>query len=62
MGAGSQSRCNRLLPGLGFRNRSRHEMGARPSLRTRSWCMARFGSRARNGKRFAWLVFLRYGC
>ena len=25
MGAGSQSRCNRLLPGVGFRNRSRHK-------------------------------------
>ena len=25
MGAGSQSRCNRLLPDLGFRDRSRHK-------------------------------------
>ena len=25
MGAGSQSRFNRLLPDLGFRNRSRHK-------------------------------------
>ena len=25
MGAGSQSRCNRLLPGVGFRDRSRHK-------------------------------------
>ena len=25
MGAGSQSRCNRLLPGIGFRDRSRHK-------------------------------------
>ena len=24
-GAGSQSRCNRLLPDLGFRDRSRHK-------------------------------------